>query len=73
MVKNAILKHSEGIFLKNKFLSINQGWKMKARPWITFKCLNVLLCDPQDLMMNRRKPDKIPVSVRRENCAGNKV
>ena len=30
MVKIAIFKQSEVIFFKNKFLSINQGWKREA-------------------------------------------
>jgi len=32
--------------------------KGESKPWVTFKCLSVLLCDPQDLMKNRR-PTKI--------------
>jgi hypothetical protein len=65
-LKTHILKHSEVIFYLNNFLTIDLRRKTKVRPWITFKCLNVLLCDPQDQMTNRRKPHKSQVSVHKK-------
>lgn len=72
-VETSILNQSEVIFSLNIFLTIELRTKMNVQPWITFKCLNVLLCDPQDLMTNRRKSGKSQVSVQKKKCAGNKV
>jgi len=53
-----ILNHSEGIFFMYIFQLIDQGRKSDTFPWVMFKCLSVQLCDPQDLMKNRKKPSE---------------
>lgn len=47
--------NSEGLgshFFINIFQPIDNGRKTEVAPWIMFKCLNVLLCDPHVLMTN---------------------
>jgi hypothetical protein len=57
-VEILILNHSEVIFFMYIFQLIDQGRKSHIFPWVTFKCLSVQLCDPQDLMKNRKKPSE---------------
>jgi len=57
-VEILILNHSEVIFFMYIFQLIDQGRKRDTSPWVTFKCLSVQLCDPQDLMKNRKKPSE---------------
>ena len=52
------LNHPEVILFLYIFQLIDQGRKYDKFPWVTFKCLSVLLCDPQDLMKNRKKPSE---------------
>ena len=53
-----ILNRSEVIFFMYIFQLIDQGRKSGTFPWVMFKCLSVQLCDPQDLMKNRKKPSE---------------
>ena len=53
-----IMNHLEVIFFMYIFQLIDQGRKNDLFPWVTFKCLSVQLCDPQDLMKNRKKPSE---------------
>jgi hypothetical protein len=57
-VEILILNHSEVIFFMYNFQLIHQGRKKDTLSWVMFKCLSVQLCDPQDLMKNRKKPSE---------------
>lgn len=74
-VEILIFDHSEVIFFMYIFELIDQVRKNNIFPWVTFKCLSVQLCDPQDLMKNRKKPsEKDRCRFRyKKNYAGNKV
>jgi len=57
-VEILILNHSEVIYFLYNFQLIHQGRKSDTFSWVMFKCLSVQLCDPQDLMKNRKKPSE---------------